>query len=121
MNNKDEITDFIEKFKNRNGKGNRLAIEEFFMNGNCYWFAKILKERFPSGKILYDLRNNHFLFYGGQSLNIKEEGIFDIRGEVTEEYLPWLLQGTVIEWDKYNDTIHKARIRRDCITFKEVK
>lgn len=121
MNKKDEIKNFIENFKIRNGKANRLGIEEFFMDGGCYWFSKILNDLFPQGKILYDLRNNHFLFYGGYSLNIKEEGIFDIRGEVTEAYLPWLLQGTVVEWDRYDDIAHKARIWRDCIAFKEVK
>ena len=121
MNNKDKIKNFIENFKNRNGKNNRLGIEEFFMNGCCYWFAKILKDRFPQGIILYDLKNNHFLFYGGNSINIKENGVFDIRGEVTEAYLPWILQGAVVEWDKYNDSAHKARIQRDCIVFKEIK
>lgn len=28
--NKDKIKDFIENFKNRNGKENRLGIEEFY-------------------------------------------------------------------------------------------
>ena len=121
MSNKDKIKDFIENFKNRNGKENRLGIEEFFINGGCYWFSKILSNLFPQGKILYDLRSNHFLFYGGYSLNIKEEGIFDIRGEVTEAYLPWLLQGTVVEWDRYDDAAHRSRIWRDCIAFEEVK
>ena len=117
--NKDKIKDFIENFKNRNGEENRLGIEEFFMNGGCYWFAKILQDRFPYGKIMYHVRDNHFIFYGGNTLDIWNNGIFDIRGEVTQTYINWVVQGTVVEWDRYDDTVHKSRIWRDCIAFEE--
>lgn len=31
-------------------------------NGNCYFFAIILKARFPKGRIMYDVIDGHFLF-----------------------------------------------------------
>ena len=117
MNKKEEIGNFIKNFKNRSGERNRKYIEEFFLNGGCYWFAHILKSQFPFGKILYDLTNNHFLFYGDNIVNVKEAGIFDIRGDVTDTYLPWILNGTVIEWNMYDDLPHRERIWRDCIAF----
>ena len=115
---KQKILNFIQKFKTRNGEVNQYFIEEFFLKGSCYWFAKILSERF-SGKILYDIVNNHFLFYGGYSLDIVNNGIFDIRGDVTEECLSSVLDGSIVEWNLYNDTTHKKRIWRDCVVFEE--
>ena len=100
---KQKILNFIQKFKTRNGEVSQYFIEEFFLKGNCYWFAKILSERF-SGKILYDIVNN---------------GIFDIRGDVTEECLSSVLDGSIVEWNLYNDTTHKERIWRDCVVFEE--
>lgn len=119
MTQKEQINCFIENFKTRNGRRNWKYIEDFFLEGCCFWFAQILKIRFPFGKILYDLKNNHFLFYGGEDLNIEKNGIFDIRGEVTKAYLPWVLNGTIVEWNKYDDIAHKKRLWRDCITFTE--
>lgn len=119
MTHKEQINCFIENFKNRNEKRNQKYIENFFLEGCCFWFAQILKTRFTFGKILYDLKNNHFLFYGGNDLNIEKNGIFDIRGEVTKAYLPWVLNGTVVEWNKYDDVAHKKRLWRDCIAFVE--
>ena len=118
---KKEIIDFIENFKCRGGIENKQSIEAFFLEGNCYWFARILKCRFPQGKILYDVLHNHFLFYGGNTLDIKNNGIFDIRGDITEAYLSWVLDGTVVDWDLYHDETHRKRIWRDCIAFKEVE
>ena len=87
---KQKILNFIQKFKTRNG-----------------------------GKILYDIVNNHFLFYGGYSLDIVNNGIFDIRGDVTKECLSSVLDGSIVEWNLYNDTTHKKRIWRDCVVFEE--
>lgn len=122
MTKKQRITNFITNFKQRSGEKNQDIIESFFMEGSCYWFAKILQDRFPNGKILYDVIGNHFLYYGGNTINIEENGIFDITGEVTQIYVPWILQGSVVEWETYPDDIHKERIWRDCIAFgKEEK
>lgn len=66
---KEEILDFIK----RRWSGN----EELFLNGNCYWFARILQERFPFLDIVYLPVEGHFVAYD----KIGEE-IFDVTGEV---------------------------------------
>ena len=33
-----------------------------WINGNCYYFAVILKDRFPEGSIFYDVTCGHFVF-----------------------------------------------------------
>ena len=89
-----EILDFIATFK---------GSEAVFTNGNCYWFAKILKERFPDGDILYNSTFNHFAF----DINGK---IHDITG-IIPEHKDWYY------WDFYKkeDPIHAMRIYRDCV------
>ncbi len=48
-------------------------------SGNCYYFAKILKARFPEAKIYYDVINGHFLckigkyFYDYNGININRD------------------------------------------------
>jgi hypothetical protein len=38
------------------------------MNGNCYWFALILKERFPQKLNIYYISDTgHFVGYDGKS------------------------------------------------------
>lgn len=74
--------------------------------GNCYFFAVILKSRFPSGDIYYDTIAGHFVF--------KLHGEFyDYEGRVESFYDI----GAVIKWDEFEeyDPILKARIVRDCI------
>ena len=102
---KNEVITFIENFKSR---GDRKKIEEFFLNGCCYWFAFILDERFNrQGSILYDIKNNHFVYM--------IEGNFFV-------FLGWLgdtpPKDTDYEfWDVYHyyDPIHAQRLHRDCI------
>ena len=37
-----------------------------WINGNCYYFALILRDRFPGGIIYYDVINGHFIYqYNG--------------------------------------------------------
>ena len=33
-----------------------------WLNGNCYYFAKILQDRFPEGEIYYDVVWGHFVY-----------------------------------------------------------
>ena len=33
-----------------------------WLTGNCYYFAIILKDRFPQGDIYYDVIDGHFVF-----------------------------------------------------------
>lgn len=104
-----EITTFIENFKCR---GDYQKIEDFFLNGCCYWFMRILDERFgEKGSFLYDIKNNHFVYYFPEL-----DAIFDIRGYLGTPYE--LKNNTDYEyWDKYvyYDPIHYHRICRDCI------
>ena len=104
-----EITTFIENFKRR---GDYQKIEDFFLNGCCYWFMRILDERFgDEGSFLYDIKNNHFVYYFPEL-----DAIFDIRGYLGTPHE--LKNNTDYEyWDKYvyYDPIHYYRICRDCI------
>lgn len=72
--------------------------------GNCYYFAVILKTRFPEGKIFYDVISGHFLFqYRNQ--------FYDWSGlyHSNDTYL--------VSWEEFDqyDHLQKARIIRDCI------
>lgn len=100
----DNVNDFIHYFHHVSQTQN---ITEVFTSGCCYWFAYILCGRFPEAKLMYDLAANHFVAEIGGKL-------YDITGEVTDQY-------NVIEWDKYDDSLHKERIIRDCVNFKNTE
>lgn len=72
-------------------------------DGNCYYFALILKDRFPKGSIYYDVINGHFVFWF-------EGKFYDWTGIVEQD-------GHYIGWDYFDiyDPIQKQRIIRDCI------
>lgn len=70
----EEIELFINRFKDHNS-----SYEELFLYQNCYYFAKILSERFDSGVIMYDRSCQHFLYS-------KDGLLYDITGNVTEEH-----------------------------------
>jgi hypothetical protein len=74
-----------------------------WVNGNCYYFAVILKSRFPKGEIFYDIINGHFIFY-------YKDHYYDWLGEV--EYV-----GNPINWNKFKeyDELQYKRIISDCI------
>ena len=81
----DKVLEFIERRFGQyvNDK------QSHWQTGNCYYFAVILKERFSSGKIMYDPVDNHFLFrYRGK--------IYDSKGLDTEKR-------DLIAWDNYKD------------------
>ncbi len=91
-----EIIDFIEK---------RFPKDSNWIDGNCYYFALILKDRFPEGKILYDTIDGHFV--------TEIDGVnYDWSGVVsTRDYHYY------VEWDKFDeyDTLQRDRIIKDCI------
>ena len=74
-----------------------------WLDGNCYYFAIILKDRFPEGKIFYDVINGHFVF------------------EYQDELYDWngvhCLKGILVDWDNFDeyDSLLKKRIIRDCV------
>ena len=88
-----EIQQFIALFDN----------DERYLSGLCYWFAYILKGRFPEGEIYYDPIMNHFYFVHG-------DDVFDVRGRVE-------LPPKAMKWDEYRDfdVLDYQRVVRDCI------
>ena len=77
-----------------------------WLDGNCYYFAVILKNRFPDGVIYYDVILGHFIFK-------YQERFYDWNGIV--DYNDFL--DGLIEWDKFDeyDSLQKQIIVRDCI------
>lgn len=89
-----EVLEFIQR---------RFKIDCKWTDGNCYYFAVILKERFPEGKIFYDVVNGHFVFYYHNGLYDWNGVIYDCR--------------TLVNWDDFDkyDSVLKQRIIRDCV------
>lgn len=73
-------------------------------SGNCYYFAMILKSRFPCCNIYYDVIYGHFIVKIGK-LFYDHKGIVDL----TDRYL--------VDWDRFDDydSNQKRAIIRDCI------
>lgn len=94
----DKVLNFIKRFK---------GSEETFTSGCCYWFARILFERFYSENytcdIMYDYIENHF----GCKINDK---VYDVTGDVTFSY-DWKY------WIDCQDEDLIESINRDCINF----
>lgn len=89
-----EVLDFIHR---------RFPINNDWVSGNCYYFARILNARF-GGTIYYDVEIGHFV----TEINGK---FYDWNGEVPENddlYVLWS------NFDSY-DQCQKMRIIKDCI------
>ena len=92
-----EILNFIQK---------RFPTDEGWCTGNCYWFAFILKNRFPDYNIYLFPIENHFMigdgneFYDWNGCRLKED---------CEEYPILWYKVKEIDESYYN------RIVRDCI------
>lgn len=92
----DEVLEFINR---------RWKQDSHFLDGNCYYFSIILKDRFPSGRIWYDLIWRHFFFeYNGK--------YYDFSGELDSSR-----EVHSILWDEMGayDRLDKERVVRDCI------
>lgn len=92
----DEVLEFIKR---------RFKENSHWLDGNCYYFAMILKARFPIGIIYYDVIKGHFVFR-------YDKHYYDWNGIVDDSescsYIRW------DDFDKY-DSLLKARIIRDCV------
>jgi hypothetical protein len=98
---KKEILEFVKNFKKFHDV-KASTIENVFMNGNCYYFAIILKHRF-GGSIWYLPTANHFVW--------KYDGVFyDVTGEakINEQPVEWFIYEMV-------EPSASKRIERDCI------
>ena len=89
------ILDFIRR---------RFSIDCNWLSGNCYYFAIILKTRFPDGIIYYDLVQGHFIFK-------YEEKFYDWSGKIQP------IINDLVDWESYwkTDYKHFSRIVRDVI------
>lgn len=98
-----DVLSFIASFKGEHAE----ALEKSFTNGNCYWFAFILKERF-GGRIKYFPIANHFACLIGGTL-------FDVTGRIRHQDEPFL------DWERYKeeDPVHWERIYRNCVLLKD--
>ena len=95
LSDDDEVLEFIER---------RFPGDCSWLNGNCYYFALILKDRFPQGEIFYDVIYGHFVFkYNGN--------YYDYSGINEDD------DGYRVSWTSFDeyDSIQKTRIIRDCI------
>lgn len=82
----------------------RFPIDCHWLDGNCYYFALILADRFNNGKIVYDVIDGHFACEIG---GVK----YDWSGVVKRSGLhKW------VEWDKFikYDNLQFERVVKDC-------
>lgn len=91
---KDEVIEFILR---------RFPINCYWLNGNCYYFALILHDRFPGSSIYYNPIDGHFVTKVGNNY-------YDWHGI-------YIHTNNLIEWEKYKeqDLAHYFRIKRDVI------
>ena len=83
----------------------RFPQDNNWLNGNCYYFAIILKSRFPQGIILYDVIDGHFVV---SIDNIKYDWSGVINDQGNHYYVDW------DHFDKY-DSLQKQSIIDGCI------
>lgn len=97
-----DVIKFIERFK----QSNPLEIEKSFTEGNCYWFAFILKKRFVRGQLVYHPVKGHFAYQ-------VDNHIYDITGEV--DPVGFKL------WSEYRrkELTQSKLIKRACIRLEE--
>ena len=90
----DKVLEFIQR---------RFKKDCNWLDGNCYYFAIILKDRFPEGKIFYDVIIGHFVFK-------YQDKLYDWNGIFNSEKL-------LVDWENFNvyDHLLEKRIIRDCI------
>ena len=95
-----DVLRFINKFKELHPS----ELEDAFLHGNCYWFAKILADRFH-GVIYYLPINNHFITYIGMQY-------YDISGKVIPDE-------EAVRWSSFQliEPFEADRIKRDCINW----
>lgn len=102
---------------------NSFYSDSKWMNGNCYYFSVILKERF-SGVIFYDVIHGHFLtlinhcFYDASGLVYKlDKEEQSILNNLKNTYIELKYGIIVVNWDTFSlyDSLQKERIIRDCL------
>lgn len=95
MSDTNMVLDFIRR---------RFPSDCQWTSGNCYYFAVILKARFPCAVIFYDVIYGHFIVRIGK-MYYDHKGVVDMTNRV------------LVEWDKFDayDVNQRKRILIDCI------
>lgn len=93
-----EVTDFIYR---------RFPYDSHWLDGNCYYFALILQDRFPEGDIVYDVIRGHFLFELDYTL-YDWHGVYERLPSESMRFIKW-------NSFKEYDSLQYDRIVRDCI------
>ena len=99
----EEVLRFIAKFH---------GSEAVFLNGCCYWFARILCERFGNygAFIAYEPCEGHFI-------TIINDRPYDVRGGVAHLY--WGKMVYEMDYLCEQDSALYERLMRDCRDFRE--
>ena len=104
---KQETDKVVEKNKVLEFIRRRFPIDCHWLDGNCYYFALILLDRFPMGRILYDVISGHFVC---EICGVKYDwnGVVVDDGKAMHKY---------IDWDSFSkyDEFQYSRIMRDCL------
>lgn len=97
----EEIINFIKKFQ-------AAGMADNFTRGFCYWFAVILKNRFPEMRIFYDLIDGHFFCY-----DLETKSCYDAIGKFKQSYP----LSRYADWEEYAsiDPSHYNRILKSCV------
>lgn len=98
MSEHTEVLDFITAFRTY---GEKAGTTDLFRLGYCYWFAYILKGRFPKAEIMYDQVLNHFTV----SISGRQ---YDISGDVTGLF-------DAEPWTDFSDELERKRVIKNCI------
>lgn len=99
------ILDFIAKF---NSRERLFVLKDTFTNGFCYYFAVILKTRFPEVVIYYDQIDGHFI-------SLYEGKFYDITGHLAK--YDTMNRGGLWRWDRLEseDELLFDRVWNDCV------
>lgn len=92
-----EVLEFIQR---------RFPIDSNWLDGNCYFFAKILESAF-FGYIVYDPIDGHFLFTQDGEIYYDWAGAHIYDKDCSSKFEKWKTY-------KYKDPSHYARIVHDC-------
>lgn len=87
-----KVLDFIQR------RFPKARDDKQWVSGNCFYFASILKVRFPEGYIVYDVIEGHFLFLYFSLL------VDAVHHEyLTKTFVPsetnFMLSSSIVVWD----------------------
>jgi len=85
----------------------RFPVDCNWMNGNCFFFAKILASRFP-GDVVYDPIEGHFLFWAGDDNLYDWSGLREYTETERKKMFLWRESPSI-------DILQHGRIYRDCV------